>query len=291
MIIDIHAHTSTHRMRGLHTDSATILDLERIASRRRIDKIVLMATYFPFKGSGLHNNELLSRVAGKELFSVFGSLDVTGDFSAGLDELTKLAEEKKIVGIKLYPGYQFFSPSDQNIFPIYELAQKFDLPVAIHTGELHHCCPREKRDQGLGRCGMIACPLDDDATKKLAHPESIHGAAVNFPKVNFILCHLSDPYFTSLRSLMLECPNVYSDISGQFLSGTDEASQEEKQKVIIEILKILDLPNGINRLMFGTDFPIQSYFDSIQLVESLGLNEYNSEKIYSGNALKIIFHQ
>src|SRR3989339_434953 len=106
MIIDIHAHTSNHKMLGLHSQTASIDDLEK-----------------------------------------------------GLNELEELARDKKIFGIKLYPGYQIFDCADKNIFPIYELARKYNLPVKFHTGELHHCCPGENRKKGEFRCGSY-CRID-----------------------------------------------------------------------------------------------------------------------------------
>jgi len=49
MIIDIHAHTSRHKLWNLHTASADIADLHQLADRFGIEKIYLMATYFPLK--------------------------------------------------------------------------------------------------------------------------------------------------------------------------------------------------------------------------------------------------
>ncbi len=260
MIIDIHAHTTNHKLWNLHTETATIADLERLAEEHGVTKIVLMATYFPFKGSGLHNEELLTRIGDRKLFVACGSLDMMGNVELGVMRLRRLAQEKRIVGIKLYPGYQDFKPSGVTAFPVYELAEEFNLPVILHSGYLHHCCS----DASERRCGFADCPLDK--LEYLSRPSQFFGAAQRFPRVKFVVAHLGNPHFSELRDLMRICPNVYTDIS-----GTIEYAPEEKEALRAEIEHFITLvPNGVDRLMFATDFPIQSYADTIALVESLG---------------------
>jgi predicted TIM-barrel fold metal-dependent hydrolase len=285
MIIDIHAHTSNNELWELHTKSATIADLEALAVRYDVSTIVLMATYFPFKGTGLRNRELLKRIDGKPLFKIFGSLDVMNDFAGGLEELRQLAEQQLLAGIKLYPGYQDFHCADPKIFPLYELAEQYDLPVTFHGGELHGCCSH--RDRANGRYQCAVCHIEQ--LQDRSRPESMRGAIETFPQVRFIVSHLANPYFAELRRLMADCPNVYTDISGQFVSGRPSEDTSEYRTVLQqEIRQFLELPDGINRLLFGTDFPIQSYADSISLVRFLGLSSDDEQKIFSGNARNLL---
>lgn len=286
-IIDVHAHTSDHTMHGLHVTSATLEDLESLAEEFKIVRIVLMATYFPFKGTGLFNQRLLEKIGDDQsLFLPFGSLDVMNNFSFGLSELYDLAKEKKIAGIKLYPGYQNFYLSSKFFFPLYSLAEEFNLPVAIHTGELHHCCPREDREKGKRKCQQQNCLIDQ--LGYLAEPHQMIGAIKAFPRVNFILAHLGNPFFHQVRDAISLFSNVYTDISGQFLSGTAEATEEYKLFITEQIRQILRVPRGIDRLMFGTDFPIQSYVDSIALVKALQLSTEDEEKIFYRNAARLL---
>jgi len=271
MIIDVHAHTSNHKMLGLHTENAKIEDLERMANKYGVQKIILLATYFPFKKSGLKNKELLERIRGKDLFLSFGSLDAMNHLKEGIRELEDLLSERLIQGIKLYPGYQNFDPSDESLFPIYSLAKKYAVPVMFHTGELHHCCSRKERIEKRYRCKAKECWID--LLGHLSEPQKIEFAVWKFPDLKFLLSHLGNPYFNQLRQLMKRYDNIYTDISGQFLSGTEEDTPEYRQTLKEEISKFLDLPFGLGRVLFGTDFPIQSYKDSIQLIEDLGLSE------------------
>jgi predicted TIM-barrel fold metal-dependent hydrolase len=81
--------------------------------------------------------------------------------------------------------------------------------------------------------------------------------------------------------------NLYTDISGQFVSGSED-SPEYKKEIIKEINLFLDIPGVEDRILFGTDFPIQSYFHSIELVENLGVSQEIRDKIYYKNARKIL---
>lgn len=286
MIIDIHAHTSHRPLRNLHVASATISDLENLSRDFQVEKIVLMATYFPFKSKGVYNYDLLSRITGSNIFLPFGSLDAMNNLSAGLEELRNLTEQGLLSGLKLYPGYQNFDIAGFDLDPFYEMARTHDLPVAIHSGELHHCCPKNER--GIRSCMADYGRCHIDELGYLAHPHNIKRAVRVFPDVKFILCHLANPFFNELRNLMLECENVYTDISGQFLSDSEESTAEYKKRIIEEIKRFLDLKDGIKRVMFGTDFPIQSYSDSLELVESLGLSEDEKKLIYHHNAAKLL---
>lgn len=294
MIIDIHAHTTNHKLWNLHTQTATIEDLEKLAEKHGVVKILLMATYFPFKGSGLHNEELLARVGDRKLgpcavrnsrygndgplFAVCGSLNMMDNVELGVIRLRRLAQEKKIVGIKLYPGYQDFKPSSVIAFPVYELAEEFGLPVIFHTGYLHHCC----HEGSEHRCGIADCPLDK--LEYLSRPSQFFVAAQRFPRVNFVAAHLGNPHFEEMFQLMSACPNVYTDIS-----GVQEDKPEDMAAVIAAAKRIVGLQGGAERLMFGTDFPIQSYEETLAIVDALGLSEAERELILWKNATKL-FH-
>lgn len=286
MIIDIHAHTSNHKLWNFHVPTATIEDLEEQAKLYGIYRIFLMATYFPFKQSGVPNMELLSRISGHPLFGMFGSLDLTANFQKGIAELKFLLKEEKIQGIKLYFGYQDAHPADSAIFPVYQIAEQFQVPIMCHGGELHHCCPPEQRKKGQLRCTYKTCPLDK--LTYLSKPNQFTRAVAKFPKVKFIISHLANDYFDELRELMFEFPNVYTDISGQFVSGSGEDTPNYKKQIVQEIREFLALPEGKNRLLFGSDFPIQSYEDSIALVNALGLSKEDEENIFYKNALNLL---
>ncbi len=267
MIIDLHCHTSKSAMRNMHVTSATIEDLEQFAAQYGIDLIVLLATYFPHKKSGVHNYDMLERIKDKPLFKMFGSLDVPNHLDEGIAELETLAEQGLISGIKLYVGYQEFHASDPRVWPVYKIAEKYRLPIMYHGGEVCH---------------------NDKKFSELARPIYVEKPACEFPTVKFVMSHLGNPYFDEFRGVMARHPNVWTDISGLFRSGSEEASEEYKQEMAAEIEKFLAGPNGVEHVCFATDFPIQSYADSFDLIKRTSLTGMDLEKVMSGNALQIL---
>lgn len=286
MRIDIHAHTSNHPLWGLHTTTANLETLERHAQEFGISQIVLMATYFPFKRSGLPNRELAQRIQERPLFRMFGSLDVVNHREDGLIELRELLEQKTIAGIKLYPGYQKFRLSDPKVYPVYALAERYGVPVAIHTGELHACCSKTANSQGPYRCGEMFCWLE--RLQDWSRPQEAEAPIRDFPEVPFVLAHLGNPYFEETQALMARYPNVYTDLSGQWVSGSEEdtpAYHEQIQRVLREFLTI---PHANERLLFATDFPIQSYADSVRMVQDLHLSPADEARIFYQNAQALL---
>ncbi len=229
--------------------------------------IVLLATYFPHKKSGVHNFDMLERIKGHPLFRMFGSLDVMNHLESGVAELELLAQEGKMAGIKLYPGYQGFEASESRLNAVYSLAEKYHLPVMLHGGEVHNC---------------------DKELAELARPMYVERPARDYPKVKFVVSHLANPYFAELRGVMERCPNVFTDISGQFLSGSAEDTEEYRTMITSEIQQFLSCRNGYERVMFATDFPIQSYKDSLDIVDRLQLNETHLRMIMAENALRFL---
>jgi len=289
-IIDMHAHVTQNTLRGLHTTDATPAALKRLASAAGIGQVVVLATKFPYKRSGVSAQFLLKQTRGDSFFTVFGTMDMTQDtLDEDLDILSALLRERRISGIKLYPGYQRFSLSDVRTYPVYEIARMYDVPVMVHGGELHSCCPRQETDRkdGVFRCGYAECPLVRDAF--LAAPSQILPAAQAFPDVTFIIAHMGNPLFEELRFVMARCQNVHTDTSGQIVSGSPESKDSRVREWIANnMLQVIRLPHGVDRVLFGSDFPIQSYEDSIGFIDRLPLTSSEKDRILFQNAQTIL---
>ena len=52
-----------------------------------------------------------------------------------LPALENHLRSERCVGIKLYPGYNYFYIYEDFLAPVYALAAKYEKPVAVHTGE------------------------------------------------------------------------------------------------------------------------------------------------------------
>lgn len=271
MIIDAHVHLSLNPQ-----SEAKLENLLKSMKKNHIDKAIALAAYFPRKNGSIKNNEILSLAEANKNILVFGSLDAEYNLASGLKELEQLLEEKRIVGIKLYPGYQFVFPNDPKLNEIYELAIKYDAPVMFHSGLVY-------RNTGK---------------MKYTDPYLVDEVATDFPDLKIIISHLGDPEIGKATSVAHKNSNVYLDISGLISNTTKSRGREKKwqrrseQLVRETIASVIVELMGTEKIIFGTDWPISSHESYIALArylkEKLDLDKYEEEQMMSGNIRKIL---
>lgn len=169
-------------------------------------------------------------------------------------------KENKIQFIgEVLSQYYGISPSDEKLFPYYALAEKYNIPVGIHTGLAgpNHGSPNFKVSMG--------------------NPLLIENLLQRFPNLKVWIMHSGAPFMEDLIAIMKYYPNVYADIS--VINNPYIFSKKEFKAIMTMLLEA-----GLeNRLMFGSDNgDIKS---AIENIEELGiLNELQKRKIYYENA-------
>lgn len=171
-------------------------------------------------------------------------------------------------GIKLYPGYNHYYVSDARYDPIYELARKYQVPVAIHTG----------------------LTASNNGLLKYSHPLTLDEAAVKFPDVQLVMCHFGNPFLQDAIAVLEKNPNVAVDLSG-LLEGKIhdmQAFMEEKHGYIQMLHDWLSYvgPSIYSRVMFGTDWPLANLGDYITFVKAF-IPERYWEDVFYDNARRI----
>jgi len=168
--------------------------------------------------------------------------------------------------VKLFPGYVFFYPDQKECYPIYEMAQRNKVPVLFHTGDTWTTGSR----------------------LKYAHPLNIDDVAVSFPNVKFVMCHLGNPWILDAVEVMYKNENVYADLSG-FVVEKENVNYKQyckgRLRATTEGINYEDLI--INKLMFGTDYPLVSYDFYINFIRKLKLDKEDNNKIFFDNAAKL----
>ena len=270
-IIDNHVHLSTYPK-----SRARIEELERSMTENRIDVAIALAAYFPRKTGSISNEQILSLTNGYDNIVVFGSLDAENHLQKGVSELERLLLEDQIVGIKLYPGYQFVYPNDQKLDEVYELATKFEVPVMFHSGLAY------KSPGGI----------------RFSRPIYFDDVADKFPELRIVISHLGDPDIRQATAVAHKNPNVYLDFSGLVSNTTKNQGRSEKWKrkneeyIVKTIADVFVDLMGTEKIIFGTDWPISSHKAYLSLVDSLeerlDLDSREKKQILSGNILKVL---
>ena len=146
--------------------------------------------------------------------------------------MTKLYHAIRDLGLK---GYKILGPdvytslSDKKYYPLWEVCQKYDVPVLIHFGL-------------LGAAGGTATGVN-------ISPLSISQVALDFPRVNFVVPHFGCTCMGDLLQLCWTRPNVWVDSSGsnQWIRWMPfPLTLEDVIRKFIETV-------GPGRLIFATD--------------------------------------
>ena len=178
----------------------------------------------------------------------------------------KHLQRKDCAGIKLYPGYNHFYVYDPVIDPFYQLAMQYKKPVAIHTG----------------------LTATSNALLKYSHPMTLDEAAVRYPQVQFVMCHIGNPWFADAAAVIEKNENVAADLSG-ILEGRIEDMPDffaRKSAYIHSLKGWLEYLDKYERLMYGTDWPLANIANYIEFVAHL-IPEKHHDKVFFDNANRI----
>lgn len=168
-------------------------------------------------------------------------------------------KNKIFKAFKIFPGYFYFYPQDRVYFPVYKLAEKYDLPVIIHSG----------------------ITFKKNALVKYAHPIHIDDTATLFPNVKLVMAHLGNPWMETAKAVLYKNDNVYADLSGLF-EGSKYTEKEDVKKSILEVANWI----GYDKLIYGSDWPIVKMDAYITAIKGIIPVEYH-QKVFYNNAKKI----
>lgn len=168
-------------------------------------------------------------------------------------ELQRLVKEG-FRGIKLYPTYQHFYPTDNNLYPLYSQAEELQVPLMVHTGT----------------------SMFKGSKLKYGDPLYLDEVAVDFPGLKIILVHSGRGiWYESAFVLTRLHDNVYMEVSG------------------LPPQKLLDyfpeLERVSEKVIFGSDWPgITNLKRNIEAIMNLPLTEKAKRNILGANATRLL---
>jgi len=139
------------------------------------------------------------------------------------DELRFGHQELKLRGIKLLSMYAGFRPDEPRLDPLWQYAQRHQLPVLLHTGTTF----------------IAQAPLE------CTLPRHLDVVAARFPEVRIIMAHLGHPYEGECIVTARKHPHVYADISALHYRPW----QFYNSLMLVQEYGIWD------KVLFGTDYP------------------------------------
>jgi len=136
----------------------------------------------------------------------------------------------------------------------------------------------------------IAFMIEDPRQQHvIVHPVPVNAAAVAhtiraFPEVNFVLERLAVGTFRTVLSEARDTSNWSVETSGRFLAVRPPGSEDYPHRGLPDLIEEL----GPDRVLLGTDLPLQYPRAALIKLEALDLPAEWREKIMGGNAARLL---
>lgn len=206
-----------------------------------------------------------------DLFHYCLGLDssLMGDDAKPVPDLAQRVEEhlqrESCCGVKLYPGYHRIWLTDPLFEPVYQLAARYDKPVAVHTG-------------------LTSMP---QAHLKYCHPLVLDEVAADHPDTRFVMCHFGNPFLDAATAVVQKNPNVVADLSGLLEGRVDVPRFLQEQAGYTALLKTwLLATERWDSFLFGTDWPIVNLADYVAFIRAVVPERY-WEQVFFQNANRV----
>jgi predicted TIM-barrel fold metal-dependent hydrolase len=261
MIIDCHTHLNNYHDEEVASLSECLTRLQTEMRRHRVDVALVLTSYTVNPGRP-SARAVVEATRSLPQIQVVAGVSYAALSADAIAELRELLQEGAIRGLKLYPGYEPFYPADPKLEPVYQLAESFGVPVMIHSGDTY--APRGK--------------------VKYAHPLHIDEVAVDHPGVNFVICHIGNPWIRDCMEVVYKNSNVYTDISGLVLG---DFSDRFEAYMCRELQDMLVYGVEADYVLFGTDWPLASMQSYLQFMDELKIPLKEKRKIMYENAARL----
>ena len=168
-------------------------------------------------------------------------------FDAAIAELER-AKSIGAKGVKIHSDFQRFFVDDANAIEIYKECARLKLPILFHVG---------------------------DKNTDFSTPRRMRNVMEKLPELTIIAAHMCGySVWEEAEEVLIGSP-VYTDTS-EALLGMDESG----------LYRLVE-KHGIDKVLFGSDYPLWNTDFAFSQIEKCGFSEEEKEKIYSGNAKKV----
>ncbi|MDA0985727.1 MAG: amidohydrolase family protein [Bacteroidetes bacterium] len=166
--------------------------------------------------------------------------------------------------------YNGFTLSDAKFEPFLKICERYDIPVAVHTGGgpidlTYKCCPNFRI--------------------KLGDPYTIEDVLAKFPKLRIYMMHAGEVFYENALRLMLQYSQLYTDL------GVVLWVHEHTMDYAEQFLRKAKKYGLVDRVMFGSDQMVWPHAieKSINQLNSYDfLTEEDKKKIFYDNAVKFL---
>ncbi|HTK56957.1 MAG TPA: amidohydrolase family protein [Gemmatimonadales bacterium] len=261
MIIDCHTHLNNYHEHAAPGLAHSVARLRAAMAEAGIDYALVLTSYL-VNDDRPSIRQVIEAIGDAPDLGVVAGISYLNYKERDLRELADDLRAGRVKGLKLYPGYEPFYPHDKRLKVVYDLAEEFDVPVMIHSGDTFS--PKGKL--------------------KYAHPLEIDEVAVDHPAVKFVICHLGNPWLTDAMEVVYKNANVFADISGLILGEFTQAFEDYMGDEIEDVVTYAGEPE---KFLFGTDWPICSMKSYLEFVGRLEISARDRRLLLYENSRRL----
>jgi predicted TIM-barrel fold metal-dependent hydrolase len=261
MVIDVHTHLNNYDESVTVPLEKRLDQLQESMAFNKVDQVLVLTSYKvnehrPSTRDAVEITRPLPHI------HVVAGISIQNYKERDLRELADFLKDGMVKGLKLYPGYEPVYAYDRRCQVLYDLAQEFDVPVMIHTGDTYN--PKGK--------------------VRFSHPLTIDDVAVDNPGLKIVICHIGNPWIRDCMEVVYKNKNCTADISGLVLG---DFKSHFKRFMLQQVKEMILYAGEPEYLLYGTDWPICRMRTYLKFVEELKLPEDSKEKILWKNAVRI----
>jgi len=256
MLIDCHVHLNNYHEAGQESrpTEQNVQDLFAKMAQWNVDHAVVITSY-KVDTNRPSVESLIQILADDPRATVVEGLRWRGQEKTDLFSMEERIRDQKVKGIKLYPGYEPYAINDPSLESVFRIAAKYQVPVMIHTGDTY----------------------SKTAKVRNAHPLLVDDVAVDYPDVNFIMCHLGNPWFNDAAEVLYKNDNVYADISGLVLGDFGYEFERYMVQRVKDMITYMGKPG--RQLLYGSDWPLVRMGPYVKFLANLDLPAEDKEAI------------
>ncbi|MDX2973036.1 amidohydrolase family protein [Kribbella solani] len=250
MIVDVHAHTPTHRdavpaaerqvYDNWRNDRPVVTtnswaDYDTAMAAADVTIVFNIFVDNPLELTGLpylpeRTNDATAEFVQDNPAKRIGFMSVNPTLPGALEEADR-CRELGLVGVKLGPNYQNFDPLSEPAFAFYDYCQRHGLPILFHSG---------------------ASPMRH-APLQYTYPLVTDEIALRYPELRIVMAHMGHPWSRETVVTIRKHPHVYADVSSIYL----------RPWVLYQSLINAVEWGATGKLLLGSDFPIATTGEAI----------------------------
>lgn len=271
-LIDAHLHLSEReddellryaRFNGLEY---TLSELLRLMNENGVVQGLLLSP--PLKSSKPAPNSRIIELCKRSGDKLLPVLTVEPDKESVQLALKEARQNRDYIrAFKIRLGYVEVFANDPVLAPVYDFAEEFEKPVMFHTGDT----------------------ATSDGSLKHSHPLTIDQLANSRPEMKIVICHFGNPWISDVAELIYKHPNVFADISGLIAGDGSKYAEKYTDSLVSKLSDAIYYAGGADKVIFGTDYPVESIASGIYLLKKLKIDQEDMDKIAWQNAMKVFF--